>query len=435
MTTPVREVEHSGREGVVRAARRERLRAAPHAAEDGPVMPTDAPLAPAVRSETASPYAACAGAPPPSAETLLARIERAGPAALDDHELLALVGIHIDAATLAAAGGLRELLDDPDDMLRLVFLPAGDRARVRAVLDLHARWLEARLRRDGALTSPDLTRRYLESRLHGRRNEVFVAVFLDSHHRPIAYEELFNGTVDGATVHPRVVVRRALMHNAAALVVGHGHPSGIAEPSFADRAITKRLAEALALVDVRLIDHFVVGEGESVSFAGTRTPPSAPAHIASAPQPAPLPPPRCSRQPVEGDGRAPRELRGNPTGRDQDMTTLIYAGIGSRATPGLVLADITKMAGLARAHGLASRERRRARGRHRVRRGAPAGQRTLYLPWPGYNGHAGPNCHALSRSALSGCMEISARLHPAWHRCSPAARKLHARNAAILLGV
>ena len=229
-------------------------------------MPHDPSLASAVRSETAAPYAAT-GAPSPSSETLLARIERAGPAALDDHELLGLVGIDIDAATLAAAGGLRELLDDPDDTLRLFLIPAEDRARAHAVLELHARWLESRLRRDSALTAPNLTRRYLESRLRGRRNEVFVAVFLDSRHRPIAYEELFNGTVDGATVHPRVVVRRALMHNASALVVGHGHPSGVAEPSVADRAITKRLAEALALVDVRLIDHFVVGDGESVSFA------------------------------------------------------------------------------------------------------------------------------------------------------------------------
>ena len=230
-------------------------------------MPTDAPLAPAVRSETAAPCAACAGASPPSVEPLLARIERAGPAALDDHELLGLVGIRIDTATLAAAGGLRELLDDPDDGLRTFLVPVADRARVYALHELHARWMDARLRRDGALTSPDLTRRYLEARLRGRRNEVFVAVFLDSRHRPIAYEELFNGTVDGTSVHPRVVVRRALIHNAAALVVAHGHPSGVAEPSPADRAITRRLAEALALVDVRLIDHFVVGDGESVSFA------------------------------------------------------------------------------------------------------------------------------------------------------------------------
>ena len=138
---------------------------------------------------------------------------------------------------------------------------------MHAFHELHARWMEARLRRDGALTSPGHTRRYFEARLRGLRNEVFVALFLDNRHRPIACEELFQGTVDGASVHPRVVVRRALVHNAAALVVAHGHPSGVAEPSPADRAITKRLAEALALVDVRLIDHFVVGDGECVSFA------------------------------------------------------------------------------------------------------------------------------------------------------------------------
>ncbi len=231
-------------------------------------MATDIPLAPAVRSETAAPYAVPhALSPPQPHDILLARIERAGPAALDDHELLGLVGIDLDPATLAAVGGLRELLDDPDDTLRAFLLGAEDRARVHALHELHARWLQARLRRDGALTSPAHTRRYLEVRLRGLRNEVFVAVFLDSRHRPIAYEALFNGTVDGATVHPRVVVRRALIHNAAALVVGHGHPSGVAEPSPADRAITKRLAEALALVDIRLIDHFVVGDGETVSFA------------------------------------------------------------------------------------------------------------------------------------------------------------------------
>ena len=116
------------------------------------------------------------------------------------------------------------------------------------------------------------------------------------------------------------------------------------------------------------------------------------------------------------------------------MKTLIYAGIGSRATPESILADMTKMATwLARtgwhlasggAHGADTA----------FAGGAPAGQRTLYLPWPGYNGHAGPDCRTLSRSALSDCMEIAARLHPAWHRCSPAARKLHARNVSILLG-
>ena len=229
-------------------------------------MPPDSSLAPAVRSEAAASHAVPRPASPPPSESLLARIERAGPAALEDHELLGLLGL-ADPATLAAAGGLRGLLDDPDDPLRTVLLPAEDRARVHAFHELHARWMQARLRRDGALTSPSHTRRYLEARLRGYRNEVFVAVFLDSRHRPIACETLFQGTVDGASVHPRVVVRRALGHNASALVVAHGHPSGVAEPSATDRAITKRLAEALALVDVRLIDHFVVGDGEVVSFA------------------------------------------------------------------------------------------------------------------------------------------------------------------------
>lgn len=230
-------------------------------------MPPESSLAPAVRSEAAATYAAPHPASPPPSETLLTRIERAGPAALDDHELLGLVGIDIDIATLAAAGGLRELLDDPDDTLRTFLLPAGDRARVHALHELHARWMEARLRRDGALTSPAHTRRYVEARLRGLRNEVFGVIHLDNRHQPILVEVLFHGTVDGATVHPRVVVRRAMMQNAAALIAFHQHPSGVAEPSRADRAITKRLAEALALVDVRLIDHLVVGDGELVSFA------------------------------------------------------------------------------------------------------------------------------------------------------------------------
>ena len=127
--------------------------------------------------------------------------------------------------------------------------------------------MEARLRRGGALTLPAHTRRYIEARLRGLRNEVFGVIHLDNRHQPILAEHIFQGTIDGANVHPRVVVRRAMMHNAATLIAFHQHPSEAAEPSRCDRAITKRLAEALALVDVRLIDHFVVGDGEVVSFA------------------------------------------------------------------------------------------------------------------------------------------------------------------------
>ena len=223
-----------------------------------PAEPALAPAPPAAQS--------CAALPPPA--PILARIARGGPAALEDHELLALLGIAVDARTLAAAGGLRGLLDDPDDLWRTVVLPAEDRARIHALLDVHARWMEARLLRDGGpLTSPSHTRRYIEARLRGYRNEVFAMLYLDCRNRVIAFEETFSGTVDGTTVHPRVVVRRALMHNAAACIAAHSHPSGVAEPSRADRALTKRLLDALALVEIRLIDHFVVGDGELVSFA------------------------------------------------------------------------------------------------------------------------------------------------------------------------
>ena len=230
-------------------------------------MPRQSPLAHAVCSEAAAVYGdPVTPSPPP--ETLLARIERAGPAALDDHELLALLGVEVDAAALAAGGGLRELLDDPDDRWRTVFLSPEHRARVHAVHEVHARWMEARLRRDGGpLTSPAHTRRYIEARLRGYRNEVFACLYLTNRHQVITFEEVAHGTLDSATVHPRVVVRRALAHNAGALVCCHNHPAGSAEASPADRALTKRLAEALALVDVRLIDHFVVGDGELCSFA------------------------------------------------------------------------------------------------------------------------------------------------------------------------
>ena len=232
-------------------------------------MSHDAPQAPAHCAEAAVAWMAPerpVSTPPP--ESVLARIERAGPAALDDRELLALLGIDLDDPTLAAAGGLRGLLDDPDDRLRAVVLPRVDRARVHALHEVHARWMKAHLARDGApLTSPAHTRRYIETRLRGYRNEVFACLFLTNRHQVIAWEELFFGTLDGATVHPRVVVRRALVHNAGAIVCAHNHPSGCAEVSSADRAITRRLAEALALVDVRLIDHFVVGDGECASFA------------------------------------------------------------------------------------------------------------------------------------------------------------------------
>jgi DNA repair protein RadC len=117
------------------------------------------------------------------------------------------------------------------------------------------------------LATPDDTRAYLRLTLGDRRNEVFGCVFLDNRHRVRAAEELFQGTIDGAAVYPREIVQAALRHNAAAVVLYHNHPSGVAEPSQADEALTRRLRDALALIDVRVLDHVVVTTQESVSFA------------------------------------------------------------------------------------------------------------------------------------------------------------------------
>ena len=136
-----------------------------------------------------------------------------------------------------------------------------------AVIKLALSVLADRHRMGRALGSPDETRAYLRLKLADRKHEAFGALFLDTRHRVIQVAEMFQGTIDGATVHPRVVVQRALELNAAAVVLFHNHPSGVAEPSMADEAITRRLRDTLALVDVRVLDHFVVAAGESVSFA------------------------------------------------------------------------------------------------------------------------------------------------------------------------
>ena len=108
---------------------------------------------------------------------------------------------------------------------------------------------------------------YLRIKLSGYKNEVFCAIFLDTRHRILAFEELFSGTIDGASVYPRVVVQRVMAHNASAVVFAHNHPSGIAEPSQADQFITKKLKEAMSLIDVQVLDHFVVGDSGTTSFA------------------------------------------------------------------------------------------------------------------------------------------------------------------------
>jgi DNA repair protein RadC len=200
-----------------------------------------------------------------------------GVAALDDTELLAtllgtgaaqLTVIELAEALLRDFGGLRGLLQARRDALESQRgLGPAKTAKLLAVLELSRRYLHQVLVRGDPLESPEVTRQYLKSALRDHSNEVFACLFLDTRHRVIAFEELFYGTIDGATVYPRVVAEKALRHGAAALIVAHNHPSGISEPSLADQAITRRLKDALALLDIRLLDHFVVGDGAPVSMA------------------------------------------------------------------------------------------------------------------------------------------------------------------------
>jgi len=200
-----------------------------------------------------------------------------GVVALDDTELLAILlgtgGAQFSVIELADSllqdfGGLRGLLQARRDALEAQRgLGPAKTAKLLAVLELSRRYLHEVMVRGDPLDSPGATERYLKAVLRDHTNEVFACLFLDTRHRVIAFEELFHGTIDGATVYPRVVAEKALLHGAAALIVAHNHPSGISEPSLADQAITRRLKDALALLDIRLLDHFVVGDGAPVSMA------------------------------------------------------------------------------------------------------------------------------------------------------------------------
>jgi DNA repair protein RadC len=206
-------------------------------------------------------------------EKLLAR----GPQALSDAELLAILlrtgsrrGTALDLARdlLHEHGGLRGLLAaSPQSLLSTHGLGQAKYAQIAAVLEISRRHLGESLQRGAAMGSPQSVRDYLRVRLRDMPHEVFCCLYLDNRHRVLAFEELFRGTVNGAAVYPREVVKRALHHNAAATILVHNHPSGVAEPSRADELLTIRLKEALGMIEVRVLDHLVVGEGDCVSFA------------------------------------------------------------------------------------------------------------------------------------------------------------------------
>ena len=206
-------------------------------------------------------------------EKLLAR----GAGALSDAELLALLlrtglpGKHVlqlAQEILDRFGGVAGLLHTGLDALKVVKgLGPAKRAEVVAVLELARRALVQELRQQPLFDSPSTVREYLQLQLGARSHEVFAVLFLDSQNRLLAFEELFRGTLSQTSVYPREVVLRALHHNAAAVVLAHNHPSGTAQPSRADEALTQSLKAALALVDVRVLDHFIVTRDRAASMA------------------------------------------------------------------------------------------------------------------------------------------------------------------------
>jgi DNA repair protein RadC len=213
----------------------------------------------------------------PASERPREKLLQRGAAALSDAELLALLfgtGLRgIGALDLARQllndfGSLRGLLAaDRDRILAAAGLGPARAALLQGALELARRHYGAALRPGEPLHSPADTRRFLTAQLRDRPYEVFCCLYLDNRHRLIVFEELFRGTIDGAAVHPREVLRQALSYNAAAIILAHNHPSGVAEPSHADEIITVRLRDALALVDIRVLDHLIVAGPEAVSLA------------------------------------------------------------------------------------------------------------------------------------------------------------------------
>ncbi|WP_237067869.1 RadC family protein [Microbulbifer guangxiensis] len=213
----------------------------------------------------------------PAAERPREKLLQKGAGALSDAELLAiflrtglpgLSAVDLARQLLADFGGLRPLLEaERTDFCRAKGLGDAKFVQLQAVLEMARRHLAETLRRSDALCSPGAVRDFLAVQLRHRRREVFCCLYLDSQHRVIAFEELFEGTLNAASVYPREVVQAALQRGAAAVILAHNHPSGVSEPSQADLWITERLTQALELVDIKVLDHMIVGEGAALSFA------------------------------------------------------------------------------------------------------------------------------------------------------------------------
>lgn len=205
------------------------------------------------------------------------KLLKTGASSLSDAELLAiflrtgvsgLSAVDLARQLLSQFGSLRALLEaDQLTFCRGHGLGEAKFVQLQAVLEMGRRHLESTLIRGDAFNDCETTQRYLKQRLRPYPFEVFACLYLDNQHRLLHFEELFRGTIDGASVYPREVVKQALHHNAAAVILAHNHPSGVAEPSQADIQITKRIQSALQLVDIRVLDHIIVGDADTTSLA------------------------------------------------------------------------------------------------------------------------------------------------------------------------
>ncbi len=213
----------------------------------------------------------------PCAERPREKLLRKGPAALSDAELLAIFlrtgcrgksAVDLARDLLNDFGGLRAILEASQSRFcESHGLGKAKYAQLQAVLEMAKRHIAEALHKTNVFTQPDHVKQYLLSQLQHQEREVFAVLLLDSQHQLIDYQELFFGTINAASVYPREVVKMALSHNAAAVILAHNHPSGITEPSRADHHITRELIKALKTVDINVLDHFIIGDNTMLSFA------------------------------------------------------------------------------------------------------------------------------------------------------------------------
>lgn len=205
-------------------------------------------------------------------ERLLAQ----GAQALSDAELVAILlrtgvrgksAVELARDILKQCDGVTRTLEAGAELETIKGLGPAKRAQFAAAVELARRALQETLAANTALTSPGAVRDYLRLKLAGRKEEAFICIWLDAQHRAVDFEVAFTGTLTQTSVYPREIVKKALARNAAAVIFAHNHPSGVAQPSQADELLTRNLKEALALVDVKVLDHFIIAGNQAISFA------------------------------------------------------------------------------------------------------------------------------------------------------------------------